>query len=204
MNRFLFLIDEISTLVGKAFSWLIVVLTLVVSYEVFMRYALGRPSAWGYDTSYMLYGAMFFMAGAYALSQNAHVRVDLLYRKWPTRVQAAVELALYFVFFFPGVIALLWAGYHFAALSWRMNEHSMFTPGGPPLYHFKALIPISGALLFLQGVAETVRAVICLRTGVWPARLSDVVELEQQVLHDPSKQKEILEHAREQVEGIGR
>jgi TRAP-type mannitol/chloroaromatic compound transport system permease small subunit len=187
MSRFLFLVDEISIWVGKAFAWCIVVLTAAVCYEVFMRYVMGRPSAWGYDVAYMLYGALFFMAGAYALAQNAHVRVDIFYRKWSQRSQAILELILYAVFFFPGIVALVWAGYHFAALSWRINEHSMFTPGGPPLYPFKALIPLSGAVLALQGIAEVMRCGIAIRTGRWPERVRDVRELDQEIIEDPSR-----------------
>jgi TRAP-type mannitol/chloroaromatic compound transport system permease small subunit len=182
MQRLLILVDEINTWVGKIFAWCIVILTLVVSYEVFSRYVLGRPTAWAYDTSYILYGTLFMMAGAYTLARNGHVRGDFLYRQWPSRVQAGLDLVLYFLFFFPGILALIYSGYSFARLSWMMNEHSSFTPGGPPIYPFKSLIPIAGALLLLQGVAEVVRCIICLRVGAWPQRLHDVEELEKAIL----------------------
>jgi len=182
MQRILIGIDLISTWVGKAFSWCIIALTFVVSYEVFMRYVLSQPTAWAYDTSYMLYGALFLMCGPYLLSRNGHVRGDFVYRMWSPRRQAGIDLVLYFIFFFPAALALIYSGYFFAELSWRMNEHSSFTPDGPPIYPFKALIPIVGVLLLIQGIAEVARCVICLRTGDWPQRLHDVVELEQMML----------------------
>lgn len=178
MQRFLIMVDQISTWVGHIFAWCIVLLTFAVSYEVFSRYVLSRPTTWAYDTAYILYGTLFMMAGAYALSRNAHVRGDFLYRTWRPRVQAGLDLVLYFIFFFPGILALIYSGYGFAKLSWMMKEHSSFTPGGPPIYPFKALIPIAAAFLLLQGVAEVIRCVICLRTGSWPRRLHDVEELD--------------------------
>jgi TRAP-type mannitol/chloroaromatic compound transport system permease small subunit len=174
----LFAIDRLSTWAGKLFAWAIVLLTFTVSYEVFMRYVMGRPTDWAYDGAYILYGALFIMAGAYTLSQNAHVRGDVVYRLWPVRVQASIDLVLYVLFFFPGVIALVYSGYGFAKLAWVVNERSSFSPAGPPLYHFKSLIPIAGALLFLQGIAEVARAAIALKTGQWPRRLHDVHEVE--------------------------
>jgi TRAP-type mannitol/chloroaromatic compound transport system permease small subunit len=182
MNRILLAIDAISTWVGKAFAWTIVVLTFAISYEVFARYVLLAPTEWAFDASYMLYGTLFMMAGAYTLSRNAHVRGDFLYRTWSPRRQAGLDLALYLLFFFPGILALIWAGYDFAKMSWMFREHSSNAPNGPPLYHFKTLIPITGVLMLLQGMAETARCVICLRTGAWPKRLSDVEELERQIL----------------------
>lgn len=182
MNRTLLFIDRLSTAVGKLFAWCILILTLVVSYEVFVRYVLGQPTTWAYDVSYILYGTLFMMAGAYALSRNAHVRGDVIYRFFPVKVQASIDLVLYILFFFPGVIALVYSGYFFAKLSFMINEHSSFSPNGPPLYHFKAVIPVAGFFLFLQGAAETVRCVIALRTGAWPQRQHDVEELEKEIL----------------------
>ncbi len=178
MERVLFLIDRLSTWAGKLFAWAVLVLTFTVSYEVFMRYVMGQPTAWAYDSAYILYGALFIMAGAYTLSQNGHVRGDVVYRLWPVRVQAGIDLVLYLLFFFPGIIALVYSGYGFAKLSWLVQERSSFSPDGPPLYHFKSLIPIAGALLLLQGLAELARAAIALKTGRWPRRLHDVHEVE--------------------------
>ena len=187
MQRFLLFADQVSTWVGKTFAWCIVLLTLAVSYEVFSRYALGRPTTWAFDTSYILYGTMFIMAGAYALSRNSHVRGDFLYRQWKPRVQAMMDFVLYFLFFLPSVLAFIYSGFHFAKLSWSMNEHSSFSPAGPPIYPFKALIPIAGCLLLLQGVAEIIRCVITLKTGKWPQRLHDVEELERVILEKHSE-----------------
>jgi TRAP-type mannitol/chloroaromatic compound transport system permease small subunit len=182
MQRFLVLVDSISTWVGKIFSWCIVLLTGVVSYEVFVRYVLGQPTTWAYDMSYILYGTLFMMTGAYALSRNAHVRGDVVYRFFPVKTQASIDLVLYIIFFFPGVIALVYSGYAFAAFAWLIKERSSFSPSGPPLYHFKSVIPIAAFFLLLQGIAETIRCAIALRTGVWPQRLHDVEELEKELL----------------------
>ena len=182
MQRLLILVDQISTWVGHAFAWCTLLLTFAVSYEVFSRYVLKHPTTWAYDTAYILYGTLFMMAGAYALSRNAHVRGDFLYRTWRPRVQAGLDLVLYFLFFFPGIFALVYSGYGFAKLSWMMNEHSSFTPGGPPIYPFKTVVPIAAAFLVLQGVAEVIRCIICLRTGKWPRRLHDVEELEKVII----------------------
>jgi TRAP-type mannitol/chloroaromatic compound transport system permease small subunit len=178
MQKFLNVADTVSEITGKLFAWCVVILTGVVCYEVFMRYVLRQPTGWAYDASYILYGSMFFMAGAYALSRNAHVRADVLYRFMKPRHQAALDIVLYVMFFFPAVIMIVHAGFGFARMSWMMNEHSSFSPHGPPLYHFKSIIPISGALLLFQGLAEVTRCIMCLRNGYWPARKGDVEEIE--------------------------
>jgi TRAP-type mannitol/chloroaromatic compound transport system permease small subunit len=182
MDRLLFLVDEISTWVGKIFAWCIVILTFTTSYDVFMRYLFRAPTEWAFDVSYMLYGTLFMMAGAYALSRNGHVRGDFIYRSWSPRRQAKWDLVLYFLFFFPGMLAFIYAGYGYARLSWLTNEHSSASPFGPPVYHFKALIPIVGVLMVMQGVVEVIRCVQCIRTGEWPKRLHDVEELEKVIL----------------------
>jgi TRAP-type mannitol/chloroaromatic compound transport system permease small subunit len=177
-DRFLHIVDLISTWSGKICAWLIGVLTLVVSIEVFKRYILNAPTAWIFDLDAMLYGTLFMMCGAYALSQDAHVRGDFLYTNMKPRTQAALDLALYFLFFIPGILALIYAGWGFAADSWRINEHSNVTSEGPPVYQFKTVIPIAGVLVMLQGLAEIVRCVRCLKTGVWPERIGDVEEID--------------------------
>src|SRR6188508_2740305 len=171
-------IDGISTWVGKAFAWLMVILMTVVCVEVFKRYFLNAPTAWIFDLDNMLYGTLFMLCGAYTLAQNAHVRGDFLYSSMRPRTQAGLDLVLYIVFFLPGIAALAYAGWDYAALSWRINEHSNVTADGPPVYHFKAMIPLAGILLLLQGSAEIARCVICLKTGVWPARRKDVSEID--------------------------
>ncbi|WP_341909271.1 TRAP transporter small permease subunit [Ferrovibrio terrae] len=178
-NRFVFWIDTINTWVGKAFGWCIVLLTAATSYEVFARYVLQAPTEWAFDAAYILYGTLFMMAGAYTLARNGHVRGDWLYRNWQPRTQARWDLILYFVFFFPGIITLLYTGWEYAAHSWSMKERSLFTPAGPIIYPFKTIIPIAGALLILQGIAEVMRCMYCIKTGKWPPRLGDVEELEQ-------------------------
>jgi len=168
--------ERLSTWTGKAFSWLIVLLMTVVCVEVFKRYILNAPTAWIFDLDNMLYGSLFMLCGAYTLAQNAHVRGDFLYSSMRPRTQATLDLVLYIVFFLPGIAALIYAGYFYAAESWHINEHSNVTADGPPVYHFKAVIPIAGALIMLQGVGEIIRCIVCLKTGEWPSRLADVAE----------------------------
>ncbi|NNG23636.1 TRAP transporter small permease subunit [Telluria aromaticivorans] len=178
MQNVLFFIDRISSGVGQAFSWLIVALTFLITWEVFSRYAFNNPNPWAFDLMIMMYGAAFMMAGAYTLAKNGHVRGDVLYSFFPPRLQAGLDLLLYIVFFIPGVVALCWAGYTYAAESFAIREHSTLTANGPPLYPFKMVIPFAGILLLLQGFVEIVRCVVCLRNGAWPAREPDVEEVD--------------------------
>ena len=178
MQKFLLFVDRLSTWVGQIFAWLIVGLTLLISWEVFSRYVMSNPHAWAFDVMIMMYGTLFMMAGAYTLAKNGHVRGDVLYGFFTPRTQAAIDLALYLVFFIPGVVALAWAGYNYAAESWAINEHSNITAEGPPIYPFKTVIPIAGAILLLQGFVEIIRCVICLRQGYWPSREQDVEEVD--------------------------
>ncbi len=182
MNSILFAVDRFNSAVGKAAGWCILILTFAVSYEVFARYVLRAPTAWAFDASYILYGTLFMLAGPYALARNAHVRGDFLYRQWAPPTQAWMDLVLYVLFFFPGILALCYAGYKFAAFSWLIREHSSNSPNGPPLYHFKSLIPIVGVMMTAQGLVEVVRCIICIRTGEWPQRLHDVEETEKIIL----------------------
>ena len=176
--KILFAIDTLSRWVGRAFAWLIVILTALITWEVGSRYVFGDPHPWAFDAQAMLYGGLIMLAGAYALASAAHVRGDVLYGFLPPRAQAAIDLPLYLVFFIPGVAAMVWAGYHFAAQSWAINEHSAITVHGPPIYPFKAVIPVAGAFLLLQGLAEITRCVICLVRGTWPPRARDVEEVD--------------------------
>ncbi len=178
VQRFLNAIDRISTWTGKAAAWLILVLMLVVCAEVFKRYILNAPTAWIFDFDNMLYGTLFMLCGAYTLAQNGHVRGDFLYSGMRPRTQAALDIALYVLFFMPGILALMYAGYEYAGDSWRIGEHSNVTAEGPPVYHFKSVIPLAGALVMLQGVAEMVRCIVCLKTGKWPERLKDAEEMD--------------------------
>jgi TRAP-type mannitol/chloroaromatic compound transport system permease small subunit len=178
MQTLIRLADRLSILVGKASAWLFALLMVVVCVEVAKRYLLNMPTAWIFDLSNMLYGTGFMLCGAYGLAQNAHVRGDFLYGSMPPRRQAAFDLALYFLFFLPGVLGLMFAGWDFAAISWRINEHSNITAEGPPVYQFKAVIPVAGALVLLQGLAEILRCLICLKTGAWPERAKDAAEID--------------------------
>jgi TRAP-type mannitol/chloroaromatic compound transport system permease small subunit len=184
MNRFLLWIDTLSMWVGKAFAWLILVLTLGVSYEVFVRYVLGAPTTWAFDFSYINYGALFLMAGAYTLSRGGHVRADVLYRFWKPRTQASMDLLLYIIFFLPAVLAFIYAGWNYAAMSIRFKEVSIFSPAGVPVFPLKTLVPVAGVLLLLQGIAEIIRCIICIRLGEWPQRLHDVEETESIIMQE--------------------
>lgn len=174
-------IDLLNKSIGHAFAWCIVILTLGVSYEVLVRYVLRDPTSWAFDLSYILYGALFLMSGAYTLSRGGHVRADVFYRYWRPRTQAAMEMLLYFIFYFPGVLALVIAGWTYGYESWQIREVSVNSPVGVPIWPLKMLIPAAGVLLTLQGIAEVLRCVLCLSEGQWPARLHDVEELESQL-----------------------
>src|SRR3984893_8944491 len=204
VQRFLLFVDTVSTWCGKAASWLILLLTAVVCVEVFKRYILNAPTAWIFDVDNMMYGTLFMLCGAYTLAQNAHVRGDFLYSSMRPRMQASLDIVLYVLFFFPGIAALIYAGYDYASISWRIAEHSNVTSNGPPVYHFKSIIPIAGAFVMLQGVAEIIRCVVCLKTGEWPSRLKDVAEIdviEQQLAHseyvDEESRKIAIENAQQ-------
>jgi len=202
MNRFLLFIDSLSMWVGKSFGWLILVLTLGTSYEVFVRYLLRAPTTWAFDFSYITYGGLFLMAGAYTLSRNGHVRGDVIYRLWPPRVQAGLDLTLYIIFFLPAVLAWIYAGWQFAKMSIQFREVSIFSPAGIPVFPLKTLIPVTGVFLLIQGFAEIVRCILCLRLGYWPQRLHDVEELESAILHEQEFKRE-QEQLRAQSGGKG-
>jgi TRAP-type mannitol/chloroaromatic compound transport system permease small subunit len=184
MQQYLLLIDKLSAWVGKTFSWCILLLTFVTVYDVTARYVFNSPTGWAYDTEYILYGTLFMMSGAYAVSQNAHVRGDFVSRMLSVKVQAGIEFTLYFLFFFPGMLALLYSGYDFFHMSYMSNEHSSSSPTGPPIWPFKGVIPLAAFFLLLQGAVEVMRSVIAIRTGEWPKRLRDVEELEKKILED--------------------
>ncbi|MGH7403191.1 MAG: TRAP transporter small permease subunit, partial [Candidatus Rokuibacteriota bacterium] len=195
MTRFLFFIDSLSAWVGKAFAWLILVLTFSVSYEVFVRYVLTAPTTWAFDISYITYGALFLMAGAYTLSRNGHVRADVVYRFWRPRAQAAMDLALYILFFLPAVVAFMYAGWGYAMTSIQFREVSIFSPAGIPVFPLKTLIPVTGVFLLLQGVAEIIRCVLCIRANQWPQRLHDVEETESVIRREKAHLAEQGEQA---------
>ena len=184
-SKFVYAIESLSVWVGRAFGWCILVLTLSVSYEVFVRYVLNKPTVWAFDMMVQMYGALFMMAGAYALAQDTHVRGDVLYRLFPIRMQASIDFLLYLIFFFPGMLALFWFGMEIAQDSWRYKEVSWNSPARIQVYFFKTLIPLAAGLLLLQGLSELVRCWRAIRTGVWMPRLDDVRETEDALIADP-------------------
>ena len=198
MQKLLLTIDKISTFVGHAFSWLIVALTFMISWEVFSRYVLDHPHSWAFDAMIIMYGTLFMMAGAYTLAKAGHVRGDVLYGFFRPRTQATIDLILFVAFFIPGVFALTYAGYYFAAESWVMNEHSSISASGPPIYPFKTILPLAGLGLLLQGLVEIIRCVICIRQGEWPSREHDVEEV------DVDKLKEMVHVKDEDIAKLDR
>jgi len=176
--KIIYAIEGLSLWVGRAFGWCILILTFSVAYEVFVRYVLNSPTVWAFDMMVQMYGALFLMAGPYALAQDSHVRGDVLYRLFPVRWQARLDFFLYILFFFPGMLALFWYGIEIASDSWRYKEVSWNSPARIQIYFFKTLIPVAGFLLMLQGVAELLRCWRAMKTGVWLQRLKDVKETE--------------------------
>jgi TRAP-type mannitol/chloroaromatic compound transport system permease small subunit len=198
MQRLLLGVDKLSTWLGHVFAWLIVALTGLITWEVLSRKFLDAPHAWVFDAQIMLYGVLFMMAGAYTLAKNGHVRGDVMYGFFPPRLQATLDLVLYVAFFLPGVVALVWAGWRFGLESYVIDEHSSIMVEGPPVWPFKLFIPIAGGFLLLQGLAEIVRCVICLRNGAWPLRLQDVEEV------DVEKLKEMVHVKDEEIQELDR
>ena len=192
VQRLIYGIDQVSKTVGHAFAWCIIILTIGTSYEVFVRYLLNAPTSWAFDFSYILYGGLFFMSGAYTLSRGGHVRADMFSRMWPIRVQASIELFLYITFFFPGILSMSIAGWHYAYDSFRIKEMSINSPIGIPIWQIKMMIPVGAALLSLQGLAECARCILAIRENKFPPRLHDVEELEQQLMTDKALQKAIV------------
>lgn len=190
MQKIFLVVDKISTWIGQAFSWLIVLLTLLIGWEVFSRYAMNHPHPWVFDAQMMLYGSLFMMAGAYTLAKSGHVRGDILYGFLKPRTQASLDLILYIVFFIPGIVAMIYAGYYYAADSWRIGEHSSITADGPPIYPFKTIIPIAGGLLIVQGLVEILRCIVCIKEGEWPSREEDVEEVDVEELKAMVAQEE--------------
>lgn len=195
MKRVILGIDQLSKTIGHAFAWCIVILTLGTCYEVFVRYLLNNPTSWAFDFSYLMYGAVFYMAGAYTLSRGGHVRADMFYRLWRPRIQASVELVLYVIFFFPGILALVYSGWLYGYDSARILEVSVNSPAGIPIWPLKMMIPFGAGLIALQGLAEVLRCIVCLREGQWPTRLHDVEELEKQIIEETARKREAGEVA---------
>jgi TRAP-type mannitol/chloroaromatic compound transport system permease small subunit len=204
IQTFLHTVDRISTFVGKTFAWLIVALMVLVVVEVFKRYALNAPTAWVFDVSNMFYGTLFMMGGAYTLAQDGHVRGDFLYGNFKPRTQATIDLVLYIVFFLPGIAALTWAGWTYFGDSLRIREQT-FNADPLPVYPFKFMIPLAGATVLLQGIAEIIRCIVCLKTGAWTPRLKDAQEadvISQQLAGSEFVDEEARQLAIEQSKGL--
>ncbi len=195
MLTYIRVVDQITSWAGKVFAWCIMIMTFGTAYEVYVRYLLRDPTSWAFDLSYIMYGTLFMMAGAYTLSRGGHVRGDVLYRLWKPKTQARLEFILYFFFFFPGILALIYAGADYAMESWSYNngtgEVAISSPAGVPVSQFKTVIPVAGALLLIQGVAQVFRCIICMKTGEWPAHAEDVEEMETTLLHQQMDDEQI-------------
>lgn len=182
MIAFIRFADRLSAWFGHAFAWLILLMTFGTSYEVFVRYVLNAPTPWAFDVSFIMYGTLFMMGGAYTLSQGGHVRGDFVYRLWKPRTQAMVDLVLYLIFFFPGVLALIFIGWKYSGRSWSYGEVSINSPAGIPIFQFKSAMVAAGLLLFVQGIAQILRCVLCIRTGAWLRPIEDVQETEDALM----------------------
>ncbi len=187
MTGFIRFADSLSAAFGKVFGWLIILMTLAMSYEVLARYVFNRPTSWSFDVSFIMYGTLFMMGGAYTLSRGGHVRGDFIYRLWPPRVQASIDLVLYVFFFFPGILALVFSGWKYASRSWSYAEVSVNSPAGVPIYQFKSVLVAAGLLLAIQGVAQMCRCILCIREGHWRAPAEDVEEIEELMMKQTSQ-----------------
>lgn len=185
--------DNVSAWFGKAAAWLIIFMAAGTGYEVVVRYGFGKPTPWALDVSFIMYGTILMMGGAYTLSRGGHVRGDFLYRLWQPRNQAKIDLALYIIFYFPGILALTFAGWKYAARSWRFMETSVSSPAGIPIYQFKTVIVVAGILLLIQGVAQVMRCIIAIRTNEWVVADEDVVETEERLLKEAAQEQESLQ-----------
>ncbi|MGD1880484.1 MAG: TRAP transporter small permease subunit [Kiloniellaceae bacterium] len=198
MIHYIKLADRISAWFGKAFAWTILVMTFGMAYEVFVRYLLNAPTSWSLDVSFIMYGTLFMMGGAYTLSRGGHVRGDFLYRLWQPRTQAKVELVLYFLFFFPGVLALIFSGWKYASRSWRYLEVSVNSPAGVPIFQLKTIIVAAGILLLIQGIAQVMRCLLCMRTNEWMRAADDIEETEVMLMEKGAH--DVLDHASEAID----
>lgn len=200
MDRYIDFADRLSAWFGKAFAWAILIMAFGVGYEVVVRRLFNAPTAWAFDVTYIMYGTLFMMGGAYTLSRGGHVRGDFIYRLWQPRTQAKLEFVLYILFFFPGVTALVISGWKYAERSFRFLEVSVNSPAGVPIYQFKAVLVAAGILLFIQGIAQMMRCVKCVRDGYWTAARDDVEETEVKLIHE--HEREILQHGDEAVDVV--
>lgn len=187
MIRYIRFADSVSAWFGKTFGWLIILMTFGMSYEVLVRYLFNSPTPWALDISFIMYGTLFMMGGAYTLSRGGHVRGDFLYRMWQPRTQALVDLILYFLFFFPGILALVFAGWKYASRSWGYDEVSVNSPAGIPIYQFKTVIVAAGILMIIQGLAQVCRCILCMRNNYWLPAEDDVEETEEILIKQAAK-----------------
>jgi len=200
MIRYINFADRLSAWVGKAFAWAVMVMTFGVGYEVVVRRILDAPTSWALDVTWIMYGTLFMMGGAYTLSLDGHVRGDFLYRLWKPRVQATMELVLYILFFFPGITALIFTGWKYASRSVGYREVSVNSPAGVPIFQFKLIMVAAGIVLFIQGIAQVMRCIMCIRDGYWTRATDDVEETEDRLIHE--HEREILHHGDEAIDVV--
>lgn len=202
MKSYVRFADQLSSRFGKAFGWSILVMTFGVGWEVVVRRIFNAPTSWAFDVTYIMYGTLFMMGGAYTLSRDGHVRGDFIYRLLKPKTQAKLELVLYFLFFFPGITALVISGWKYASRSWRYSELSINSPAGVPIFQFKTIIVAAGILLFIQGVAQVFRCIMCIRDGYWTRAEDDIEETETKLIHE--QERDVLRHGSEAVDVPGR
>lgn len=187
MKAYINFADQFVVWIGRAFAWGIFILTAAVMYEVIMRYFFNAPTLWAFDFTIQMYGAVFMMGGASAMSTKTHVKADMYYNKLSEKRQAILDLVLFIFFYAPGVFALTYAGYFYAKKAWIVHETSWNSPAQIQIYFSKSLIPIAGLLLVIIGISEIFRCIICIKTGKWPERINDVEETEKMILRKIQK-----------------
>lgn len=168
MARTITAIDRTSYFVGWLLAFLVVPIFVAMVWEIVARYAFRAPTMWAYDISRMLYGALFMLGAGYTLSRGLHIRADFLYRTLPVRAQGRIDFVLYVVFYFPGLLVLLWASSDFAWTAIEQGERGMDTAWMPVLGPIKSALPIGVALLLFQGVSEVLKSWYAATRGRWP------------------------------------
>jgi len=175
-RRTIEVIDAIANWCGRAVAWLIIPMTIAVTWEVVARHFFRAPTIWAFDVTYMLYGTHFMIGTAYTLMRVGHVRTDMLYQNWSIRRQNWIDAIGYFFFFFPAMILLFFFGWQEFSHSWSIGETSDASPWRPIVYPFKGVIPLTALLLLLQGIAELLKSIYAIRTGrEWAKR--EVIEV---------------------------
>ena len=158
-------VDRVSEISGKLVSLLILILVGVILTEIFLRSVLNAPSIWAYDVSYMIYGTVFMIGSAATLRYGGHIRTDIFFSKFSEITKAKIDIFFYLFLFIPGIALFFWVGLEKTIHSFTTNEHGALSPWRPIIWPFRAVIPLTAALLILQGISEMIK-----RLGAFSAR----------------------------------